>query len=206
MFPIRFFPKHRRLNTNHPQKGSAIKVQPIRDRDAIDRIRHRLCPRDALLFTMGINTAFRANELLSIRVGQVRNLKPGDDFEIKLRKTKTYRRVTINAAVVEALRAYLIAENPKDDDWLFKSRRGTGPLSVSTVSRYVKSWCKKAGLTGNYASHTLRKTWGYWQRVGNDTPVPLLMVAYGHATQAQTLSYLCIQNKEIASVYMTLIL
>ena len=194
------------MNFNHPKKGSAIKVEPIRNRDAIDRIKRGLCPRDRLLFTMGINTAFRANELLSLRVGQVLNLKPGDSFEIKLRKTKTYRRVTINAAVVEALRAYLDAENPEDNEWLFKSRRGNGPLSVSTVSRYVKTWCKQAGLTGNYASHTLRKTWGYWQRVGNDTPVPLLMVAYGHSTQAQTLSYLCIQNEEIASVYMTLAL
>lgn len=38
------------------------------------------------------------------------------------------------------------------------------------------SWCLSA--------HTLRKTGGYQQRVQHDTPVALLMRAYGHASEA----------------------
>ena len=65
----------------------------------------------------------------------------------------------------------------------------------------VKTWCQRAGLKGNYASHTLRKTWGYWQRIERNTPIPLLMEAFGHATQQQTLRYLGIQSEEIAAIY-----
>lgn len=36
----------------------------------------------------------------------------------------------------------------------------------------------------------LRKTWGYMQRTKQDTPIPLLMQAFGHASQQQTLAYL----------------
>ena len=199
---------HRPMNKNHPARGSSIKVEPIKNREAIEKIKGYLIsrPRNYLLFVMGINTAFRANELLSLKVSQVRHLKPGDNFEIKLRKTQTYRRVTINDAVAKAIVMYLEDEKPSDDQWLFPSRFRQAPLSVSTVSNYVKRWCLSAGLSGNYASHTLRKTWGYWQRVANNTPIPLLMAAYGHSNQAQTLQYLCIQNEEIAGVYMSLVL
>ena len=208
MFSIFSIPKKQPGNTNHPLKGSAIKVEPIREKQAIQKIKHLLNsnPRDLLLFTMGINTAFRANELLSIKVGQVRGLQAGTSFEIKLSKTKTYRRVTINPIVVEVLERYLDKRKPSDDEWLFKSERSPNSLLVSTVSGYVKKWCKEAGLRGNFASHTLRKTWGYMQRTQNRTPIPLLMAAYGHSTQHQTLSYLCIQHEEIAGIYMNLVL
>jgi integrase len=64
----------------------------------------------------------------------------------------------------------------------------------------VKSWCQAVGLEGNYGSHTMRKTWGWWQ-YKRGKPVPLLMEAYGHATQKQTLDYLCIQAEEVAELY-----
>ncbi|MDX2441674.1 MAG: hypothetical protein QNK40_14125 [Desulfobacterales bacterium] len=35
----------------------------------------------------------------------------------------------------------------------------------TSMSRLVKGWCNVINLKGNYASHTLRKTWGYHQRV-----------------------------------------
>ena len=47
---------------------------------------------------------------------------------------------------------------------------------------------------------TGRKTWGYWQRM-KGAAIPLLMEAFGHATQQQTLSYLCIQAQEVEEMY-----
>ena len=69
-------------NQNHPKKGSLIKVEPIRQKAAIERIKASLLHngnyRDYCLFTLGINTAFRANELLSLTIDQVAHLKTGD--------------------------------------------------------------------------------------------------------------------------------
>ena len=187
-------------NPNHPPLGSSIKVEPIRDKKAIARIKKLLedTPRDYCLFTLGINTAFRANELLSIRAGQVKYLNPGDVLALKQSKTKKYRQVIINRTAYEALHLLLEAKPFGDDDHLFTGQRGL--LTVPTVSTMVKTWCKNVGLKGNYGSHTLRKTWGYWQRM-RGAAIPLLMEAFGHATQQQTLSYLCISAQEVEEMY-----
>ena len=74
-------------------------------------------------------------------------------------------------------------------------------LCVSAVNRLVKLWCAEEGLHGNFGSHTLRKTWGYHQRIANQAPTPLLMIAFGHKTQSQTLAYLHIQETEVAELY-----
>ncbi len=189
------------LNQNHPKKGSIIKVEPIREKKSIKNIKKILSdnPRDLCFFTVGINTAFRANELLSLRVRQVKGLNPGDSLEIKQTKTSKYRAVVVNNTVIESIQKLLREKRFSDDDYLFKGKRGL--LTVSAVSRMVKNWCKDVGLKGNYASHSLRKTWGYWQRIERNTPIPLLMEAFGHATQRQTLGYLGIQEEEIKDIY-----
>lgn len=188
-------------NPNRPRAGSTIRVEPIRDRAAIKRIKKLLRdqPRDLCLFTLGINTAFRANELLSIRVGQVRSLEVGDVLALKQSKTDKYRQVTLNKTVVAVIQGWLASTDLGDSEFLFKGQRGV--LTVPTVSTMVKTWCRHVGLKGNYGSHSLRKTWGYWQRLERGTAVPLLMEAFGHATQQQTLAYLGIQAEEIAQIY-----
>ncbi len=69
-------------NPNHPKPGSSIKVEPIRQKAAIERIKAALLHngkyRDHCLFTLGINTAYRANELLSITIQQAAELSAGD--------------------------------------------------------------------------------------------------------------------------------
>ena len=201
-------------NSNHPPPGSTIKVEPIRTVHAINKLKSLLesNPRNYCLFVLGINTAFRASELLSIRVGQVKYLSPGDRLEVKQPKTKKYRSVTLNQAAFEAIRRLLTEKDKEalkkryariveDDAFLFTGQRGFQALRVSTLNNLVKSWCARTNLRGNYGSHTLRKTWGFMQRKKQDTPVPLLMQALGHATQRQTMEYLCIQEKEIENVY-----
>ncbi|MBC7971422.1 MAG: tyrosine-type recombinase/integrase, partial [Verrucomicrobia bacterium] len=171
------------------------------EKKAIARIKKILAdrPRDLCLFTLGINTAYRANELLSLRVGQVQALRAGDVLDLKQRKTHKYRPVTLNATAVAAIQAWLEIGDLKADDYLFTGQRGC--LTVETMSTRVKTWCHDVGLKGNYGSHTLRKTWGYWQRLERGTAIPLLMEAFGHATQQQTLAYLGIQSNEIAAIY-----
>ncbi|MDJ0718997.1 MAG: tyrosine-type recombinase/integrase [Prochloraceae cyanobacterium] len=192
-------------NPNHPYRGAAIKVEPIRYKKAIKNIKKILAdrPRDLCLFTLGINTAFRASELLSIRYGQVRLLDVGETLEIKQPKTKRYRMVTLNRTCIEALDNYINNKWGRSffskNDFIFYSQRGS-VLTVPTVTNMVKKWCLEVGLEGNYGSHTLRKTWGYWQ-YQHGTQVALLMEAFKHSTQRQTLDYLCIQDKEIQNIF-----
>jgi integrase len=154
-------------------------------------------PRDLYLFVLGINTAYRANELLAIKVGDVRHLQPGDVLTRKQSKTNKYRGVILNPSAHTAIQTWLSSDQGKrlkDSDYLFTGKRGV--LQVPTVSTMVKTWCQNVGLKGNYGSHSLRKTWGYWQRKERGTAIPLLMEAFRHATQRQTLDYLGIEANE----------
>lgn len=191
-------------NPNHPKRGSSIKVNPITELSAIKRIKQQLAnkPRDLCLFTLGINTAYRANELVSIKVGQVDYLKTQDRLDLKQSKNKKYRSITLNATAIEAIQNWLeVHPDVRPDAPLFISAKTKLALNSVTVTSMVKAWCSKAGLLGNFGSHTLRKTWGYHQRKTFHRPIVLLTQAYGHSSEAQTLAYLCIQREEIEALY-----
>jgi integrase len=189
-------------NYNRPVKGSSIRVEPIRDQKDIQNIKRliRDTPRDFCLFTLGINTNLRASDLLRIRVDQVKDLREGDELVLKEKKTGKSRRITLNKAAIEATRGLLREADHKDSDPLFQGQRG--PLTVPSVNRMVKQWCATVNLKGNFGSHTLRKTWGYHQRVTFGRGLPELMVCFNHSSQRQTLDYLGIQPEEIKSIYL----
>jgi len=192
-------------NANRPAKGSTIKVDPIKKLKDIKSIKTLLKdkPRDLCLFAVGINTNLRASDLLRLTVGEVRNLKPGDDLTLKEKKTGKHRRITLNKAVVTSIQGLLKSQlhaGSDDDTPLFTGQRGC--LTVPSVNRLVKGWCRSINLKNNYGSHTLRKTFGYHQRVTFGRGVPELMVVFNHSTQRQTLEYLCIQPDEVKSIYL----
>ena len=186
-------------NPNHPKKGSTIKVEPIRCLKDIKSIKRFLqdSPRDFCLFTLGINTNLRASDLLAITAGIVRNK---DELVLKEKKTGKERRITLNTITQKAIQRLLASRKYDDDDRLFQGQRG--PLTGPTVNRLVKGWCKAINLKGNYGSHTLRKTFGYHQRVTFGRGLPELMTVFNHSTQKQTLDYLCVQPEEIKDIYL----
>ena len=118
-----------------------------------------------------------------------------------MRETKTgkRRRVIFNKAAKDALAKYMATREFDAAEPVFQGQRGQ--MSGSYLCRLVASWCEAVNLSGNYGSHSLRKTWGYHQRVTFGVDIPTLMDALGHSTQRQTLTYLCIQPEEIKSVY-----
>ncbi len=189
-------------NPNHPKKGSTIRVDPIKklkDIKAIKKLLHDN-PRDYCLFVLGINTNLRASDLLRITAGMVRHLEAGDELTLKEKKTGKHRRITLNKAVIASIQGLLDSHDYQDDDPLFLGQRGL--LTVPSVNRLVKTWCKAINLKGNYGSHSLRKTFGFHQRVTFNVGVPELMVAFNHSSQRETLEYLCIQPDEVKSIYM----
>lgn len=191
-------------NRNHPQKGSSTKVEPIRELAAIAQIKAMLKtrPRDLCLLTFGINSAYRANELASLTYGQARHLKVGDRLDVKQSKNSRYRAVTVNKALIKALAIWLpLHPDPRNHAPLFPSRTTGGKLTTGAIHNMVKHWCSEAGLHGNYGSHTLRKTFGYHQRKTFGMPLVLITRAFGHASEIETMDYLCIQPEEIEDLY-----
>lgn len=191
-------------NPNHPAKGSEVKVEPIRDPKSISTIKKLLAgnPRNLALFTLGINTNLRASDLIKITVGQVRHLKAGDELTLKEKKTGKPRRITLNKSAVGVIQSLLSSQALGDHEPLFRSQRGEA-LTVGSVHRLVKTWCRDIGLFGNYGSHTLRKTFGFHARQAG-VDIPTLMELFNHSSQRQTLAYLGVQPEELKDAYMKL--
>lgn len=174
-----------------------ITSKPITDASKIVRIKEDLAdrPRDLALFVVGINTAFRASDLLTLKVGDVR----GDVLKRREKKTGKVREFYLNGAVKRVV-APLI-EGKDDDDFLFPSERGGNPLTVQAFSSMVKSWCFRAGLRGGYSAHTLRKTWARTQAEAG-APIYKISEALGHSSEKITRIYIGLQLEDLKSMYM----
>jgi len=197
------------MATTEKADKKEIKVDPIRSFKDIKKIADSLrkSPRDLALFVVGINTNFRASDLLKIKVGDVRNLKAGEHFSSREQKTSKERLTTLSEEAYKVIQALLVTmPNATDDEPLFQSRRDssvTGKrLAVSSFSVMVKHWCDtNIKGNGNYGSHSLRKTFGYMMRL-KGADIPTLMSVFNHSTQKQTLMYLGIQADDVKELYM----
>ena len=189
-------------NPNHPKKGSSTVVDPIRDEKNIKAIRKILSdnPRNHLLFVMGINNGLRTGDLLKLKVEDVRTLKEGDNINIKEGKTGKQNILVINKTVHKVLSQYLTECKPHDNDYLFKSRKGNKPITIQTVNAYLKEWTLAINLKGNYGAHSLRKTWGYFQRKVFGVGFEVICKRYNHASPTVTMRYLGITSKEVENI------
>jgi len=190
-------------NRNGIKKGASVKVEPVRKQKDIKAISKLLQdkPRDLLLWVMGINNGLRASDLVKIRVTQIYDLKPGEVLNIVESKTGKDNVLVINKPVYKALQSYLKGIGPIPGDYLFKSRKGSH-ISSQSVGRLVKTWCGSINLAGNYGAHTLRKTWGYHQRVNHGVGFEILCKRYNHSSPSITMGYLGIESKEVHDILM----
>jgi len=192
-------------NFNHPKKGSSIKVEPIRKLQDIKSIKKLLQdqPRNLLLFTLGINNGLRIGDLLQLKVRDIQYLKSGDALQVKEKKTGKENFLLINKTSGKALKLYLDSYRPDSESFVFRSQKNKyQPITVSYSNQLIKSWCRQINLTGNYGTHTLRKTFGYIQRVYYGVGYEILCKRYNHSSPAVTMRYLGIEDKEISGFLM----
>jgi integrase len=181
-------------------------VEPIRDPKKILAIKRNLKEsgntRNYLLFVMGINTALRISDLLSIKVSDVIDKKGNikDYLFLKEKKTSRNAKIYLNEVVRQALNKYLETAKPADidpDNYLFKSERSDKPLERVRVWNMIQDWVKEAGLVGErYGTHSLRKTWGYQARK-QGVSIEQISEKLGHRSVTVTKRYIGINQEEI---------
>jgi integrase len=152
-------------NSNRPAQGSKIKVELIRKLKDVKTVKKFLAhkPLDLALFTVGINTNLRASDLLQIKVKQVKGLKPGENIELREKKTDKIRRITLNGVCMEVIQNLLrhrlrSRRYRSDENFLFTGKRGV--LTVPSIHLKVKNWCRQINLKGNYGSHNVKEDLG----------------------------------------------
>lgn len=179
-------------------------VEPIRDKKKILAIKKNLkeesTPRNYLLFVMGINTALRISDLLSLKVKDVIDSKGNikDYLHIKEKKTGRQAKIYLNQTVKEALNYFLNQSRGIDpDNYLFKSERSNRPLDRIRVWSLIQRWTREVGLESErYGTHSLRKTWGYQARM-QGVSIEQISEKLGHKSVAVTKRYIGINQEEI---------
>lgn len=126
----------------------------------IDKIRNHLVsrPRDLLLFEFILQTKLPVKSLLALKMADIKNLAIGDELPLQNSKNTVNKSRPVTPEIYAAVKTYQKAVNPKDSDFLFKSRKGNGPLSIPSVSRIIKSWTEETGLTQLKGLHGFRQT------------------------------------------------
>jgi integrase len=185
-------------------KGRASATTPLKSLEDVSAIKNLLQDkaRDLALFTVGVNTAFRAGDLLNLRRDEdVTELEDGR-IELISRESKTgkIKRVILNMQASDVLRDYLQNSTGK---YVFEGQRGK--MSVSYVTRLLKSWAGEAGIEGKIATHTMRKTFVRLQHDVFGTKMSTLMFALNHSNERQTLAYMGRLSDDVESAYQNVI-
>ena len=195
-------------------------VQPIRDVAVIVQIKNYLKVRsfrNYLLFAMGIHSGLRITDLLRLQVWQVRGQMHvtfiAEKTKNRKRKRRKEKKFIIHPDYREDLEIYI--RGMPDDAYLFASRqrkKKTGktgePIGRETAWKMISQAARHFGLE-EIGCHSLRKTWGY--HLISSTPpqeaayiMALLMEAFGHETQEETLRYLGLTQDALDAMILRL--
>lgn len=181
-------------------------VNPIRSKEQIDRVKQILkaqSTRNYLLFVFGINSALRISDILALRKKDVVT----GEVVITEEKTGKRKQFPLNSAIMEVLKDYLPTLN--DDEFLFKSRQANreGDKVISRQQAYtiLTKAFKDAGIQENCGTHTLRKTFGYWN-YKQFKDIAMLQRILNHSSASVTLRYIGIAQDEINAMYKDFVL
>ena len=164
--------------------------------------------RNFAIFVVGVNVLLRAGDLLSLKWSDILDEKLTIKSRIYIieEKTKKRREVRFNEDARSSLQLYkdsLTEINPQG--YVFKSRKGPGPITVKTLHRIITETCEELGVKGNFGTHSLRKTGAYFVYINNvaDNPtiIAYLQKILNHSSQATTLRYIGIESEEIDDIF-----
>lgn len=161
--------------------------------------------RDYALVVLGLNTALRISDILSLRwkdVYDFRNKNFYSHIQIHEKKTGKLNQVYINDTVLEALKELLLEQkNLYPEKVLFKSRKGNNmPLSRYQAYTILKTAGLELGLGKNFSCHSLRKTFGYHAWKQGESPI-IIMSIFNHSSFDITKRYLSIEQDDKDMLY-----
>ncbi|WP_375602604.1 tyrosine-type recombinase/integrase [Enterobacter hormaechei] len=179
------------------------RVEPVRNKYQIAEVERLLrqlnsSPIYGDLWVFLNQTAARVGDALKLRYTDFNHIE-GNVSNLKEHKTGKIRSIMLTAKALELV-AQRRADNP-GHEYLFEvdSNRAKGkPISRVTVSTKFK----EAGdmLNLHIAAHSPRKNLGY-HAIKRGVSLPTLTKLYGHSSQAVTLAYCGVMDRDVENVY-----
>ena len=126
-------------------------------------------------------------------------------FWIREKKRGKRQEVVVNdsirAVLAECLDAYPDIVVDPNHFIFFNTQTGDyhQPIKRGRAWKYIATICQSVGLCGSFGTHSLRKTWGYQDRM-NGVDLALIMYKLNHSILAYTKRYLGITDDELQAV------
>lgn len=194
-------------------------VEPIREKKQIDAMKAMLASgemgqRNLILFSIGINTAYRISDLRLLTLGDVLTVSRGkvvarDRLSMKEQKTGKHNSVIISKKLQQSIKTYTEdffkkeVANREFDAYLFPSRNGHNqPLDRSTLWRAVSNAANRIELE-NIGTHSMRKTFGYFL-YKKGTSLEIIQDLLNHSSAKETLRYIGITQEDKDMAVMSL--
>ena len=148
--------------------------------------------RNYMLVLVGLNTAFRAEDLLQLRVCDLNGY-----ISIKENKTGKMQNFKMNKDFKAEVDKYVERFNLGRYEYMFMGQKTVVdgkpyalPINRQQGHRIVSRAGKAIGIQFVFGLHSLRKTFGY-QYINNGGQILTLMKMYNHDSPDVTLRYVC---------------
>ena len=192
-------------------------AQPIRNIDDLRNFKKyykeiNVNERNLVLIIMGLNTALRISDILSLRWGAVYDFEREQfktHIELVEQKTGKTSSVFINQSVRDVLGEYkenmrLRKKAVRRYQYIFRSTNKNSPLSRTQAFRIIKEAADYNHIPGVICCHSLRKTFGYHAWKQGVSPV-LLMNIFNHSSFQITKRYLGIEQDDRDMIFEQII-
>lgn len=164
--------------------------------------------RNELLIILGLNTALRISDILSLDWKSVYNFERKeyrDHIILVEQKTGKMSQIYLNSSVLETLREYkeYLNQNKKTvepDTFIFNHSNKNLPITRIQAFRIIKEAADYYDISGVISCHSLRKTFGYhaWKQ---GVPPALLVTVFNHSSFDITKRYLGIEQDDKDKIF-----
>ena len=190
--------------------NSAQPIKKMKDLENFKEYYKKIKPnyRNELLIVLGLNTAFRISDILSLEWDSVYNFEKKeyrDHIVIVEQKTGKVSQIYLNSNVLDALKSYkeYLNQNNKTveaNTFIFNHSNKNVPITRTQAFRIIKEAADYYDISGVISCHSLRKTFGYhaWKQ---GVPPALLVTVFNHSSFDITKRYLGIEQDDKDKIF-----
>lgn len=163
--------------------------------------------RNYLLFMIGISSALRISDILSLKVSDLTTdgRRASKFIVVQEQKTKKTKRFAVSINLRRAIEDYLVEYKPDLDDYVFQ----TSMVKTKTMTRHrayqiLKDALEETGMSYvKFGTHGMRKTFAYhlWKQ---NTDITYIMRLLNHSSPKETLRYITVEQDELDEIYVNL--
>ena len=159
------------------------------------------------IWKVGVNTALRISDLLSLTMGHVRSLDPAQPtLNVIEQKTGKLRKIVVNQTALDVMQRRLA--DYSDHVWLFQTdavnrnrREPPKPINRRSVSRVFEQVGQKVAPKVVLGTHSMRKTRGYAMHKAGRS-IESIAKVLNHSSPAVTMRYIGLVQQDIDESYM----